>query len=111
MKNIKFTMQDLIESILKLAEMNQENRKREDVFRTNGCAAAASGRAYALALLGFEYDLDSWMDGEFEMIEHFYVDGVTLIKNGEIDWEAYSDAVVDEEHGWERKELTVQERI
>lgn len=104
------TMQDLIESILKLADLNQTNRKNKDLFRTNHTAASANGRAYVLRFLGIEYDFGTWMDGEYEMVGYFFVDGVTLIKNGEIDWKAYADAVLDEDHGWGRKELTIQDR-
>lgn len=104
------TMQDMIESILKLADLNQSNRKNNDVFRTNHTAAAAGGRAYALRFLGIDYDFGTWMDGEYEMIGFFMVEDVVLIKNGEINWKAYADAVVDEAHGWCGKELTIQER-
>ena len=46
------TMQDMIESILKLADLNQSNRKNNDVFRTNHTAAAAGGRAPHCCKLG-----------------------------------------------------------
>lgn len=105
-----YTMQDMIEDILKTAEFNAKNREQGDVERTNHCAGAASGKASILRFLGVEFDFGTWQDGQYEMIGYFWVDGVELIKNGEINWKAYADAVLDEEHGWAGKELTVQER-
>ena len=105
-----YTMQDVIENILKLADLNQNNRKGNDIFRTNHTAASAQGKVSIFRFLGIEYDFGTYMDGEYEMIGYFFCDGVTLIKNGEINWKAYADAVLDEEHGWGEKELTIQER-
>ena len=99
------TMQDVIEEILKLVDFNAKNKEQNDVRRTNYCASEAYGEARILEFLGIEYDFSTWMDGEYEMVGYFYVDGVVLVKNGEINWRAYSDAVLDDEHAWGRKIL------
>ena len=104
---MRHTMQDMIESILKLSDMNQRNRKDNDLFRTNHCAASANAEASVFRFLGVEYDFGTWMDNGYEMVGYFYVDGVVLIKNGEINWKAYADAVHDETHNWGCKELKV----
>lgn len=104
---MKHTMQDMIESILKCADMNQMNRERNDVFRTNHCAASANAKAGIFRFLNVEYDFGTYMDGEYEMVGYFFVDGVTLVKNGEINWRAYADAVTDEDHNWGGRELKV----
>lgn len=41
------------------------------------------------------------------MIGYLYIDGVVLIKNGKIDWKAYADAVLDEDHNWGGRVLSV----
>ena len=105
-----YTMQDMIEDILKTADYNAKNREQDDVERTNNCAMAASGKASIFRFLGIEFDFGTWQDGEYNMVGYFMVDGVVLIKNGEIDWKAYADAVLDEEHGWAGKELAIRER-
>ena len=105
-----YTMQDMIEAILKLADMSNTNRKQDDVKRANYCTASANGEARILKFLGVDYDFGTYQDGEYERIGYFMVDGVVLIKNGNIDWKAYGRAVVDEEHGWFNKELIVRER-
>lgn len=105
-----YTMQDVIENILKLADLNQKNREGNDLFRTNHTAASAQGAVSIFRFLGIEYDFGTYMDGEYEMIGYFFCDGVTLIKNGEINWKAYADAVLDKEHAWGGKGLTLQER-
>ena len=107
---MKYTMQDMIESILKLADMNKNNRAQNDAERTNHCAASANGKASILKFLGIEYDFGTYMDEEYEMIGYFFCDGVTLIKNGEINWKAYADAVTDDVHGWGSKVLTITNR-
>ena len=104
------TMQDMIEGILRLVDFNQSNRKNNDEFRTNHCAARANGQANILGFLGVEYDFGTYMDEDYEMVGYFYVDGVTLVKNGKIDWKAYSDAVLDKEHSWGSRVLTIQNR-
>lgn len=38
----QYTMQDMIENILKTAELNFKNREQGDIERTNNCAVAAS---------------------------------------------------------------------
>lgn len=105
-----YTMQDMIEKVLKLADMNLNNRKKEDVLRTNHTAASAEGAVSIFRFLGVEYDFGTYMDDEYEMIGYFFCDGVTLIKNGEINWKAYADAVHDEEHGWGGKQFGITER-
>ena len=105
-----YTMQDVIESILKLADLNQNNRKGNDIFRTNHTAASAQGQVSIFRFLGIEYDFGTYMDEEYEMIGYFMVEGVVLIINGEINWKAYADAVLDDEHGWGGKELAIQDR-
>lgn len=105
-----YTMQDMIEAILKLAGMSDTNRKQGDVERANNCTMVAYGEARVLKFLGVDYDFGTYQDDEYERIGYFMVDGVTLIKNGIIDWKAYGRAVVDEEHGWFNKELIVRER-
>ena len=104
---MKHTMQDMIESILKMAEWNFQNRENGDVERTNNCAVDASGKASIFRFLGIEFDFGTWQDGDYEMIGYFFVDGVVLIKNGKIDWKAYADAVLDEEHNWGGRALIV----
>lgn len=106
----KYTMQDMIESILKLVDLNQINHNNNDVFRTNHCAASANAEARVFRFLGVEYDFGTWMDGSFEMVGYFMVDGVTLVKNGEVNWKAYADAVVDEEHHWCDRALAITQR-
>lgn len=105
-----YTMQDMIEAIIKLADMSNTNMKRGDVKRANHCTASANGEARILRFLGVDYDFGTYQDDEYERIGYFMVDGVVLIKNGIIDWKAYGRAVVDEEHGWFNKELIVRER-
>lgn len=104
------TMQDMIENILKLVDMNAQNKKNEDLHRTNACAAHANGKASIFQFLNIDYDFGTYMDEEYEMVGYFWVEGVTLVKNGEINWRAYADAVCDEEHAWCSRELKVVER-
>ena len=102
-----YTMQDMIESILKMAEWNSQNREMGDIEKTNGCAMNASGKASIFRFLGIEFDFGTWQDGDYEMIGYFFVDGVVLIKNGKIDWKAYAEAVLDEEHHWCDRKLMI----
>lgn len=102
-----YTMQDMIEDILKTAELNAMNRAQNDIERTNNCAIAASGKASIFRFLGIVFDFGTWQDGDYEMIGFFLVDGIVLIKNGKVDWKAYADAVLDEEHHWGTRTLTV----
>ena len=102
------TMQDMIESILKLADMSITNRKRGDVIRANNCTMTAYGEARVFRFLGIDYDFGTYDDGDYEVIGYFMVDGVVLIKNGELDWKAYGNAVFSEE--WYGRELVIQER-
>ena len=104
------TMQDMIEEILGLVDFNKSNREQNDVFRTNHCAARANGLTNALHYMGIVIDFGTWMDGEYEMVGYVYIDGVTLVKNGEINWRAYADAVHDEAHHWGSRVPAVEER-
>lgn len=107
MSNRTHTMQDVIESILHVISYNAKNREQGDVERTNHCAGRAQGMAQIFRFLNVEYDFGTWQDGEYEMVGYFYVDGVVLVKNGEIDWRAYSNAVLDDDHSWGSKELKI----
>ena len=49
------------------------------------------------------------MDGEYLLTGYFRVEDVELVKNGEIDWRAYANAVLDERHGWGTRKLTADE--
>lgn len=101
------TMQDLIEKILRLADMGESNMKAGDVWRTRSCTSEAHGMAAVLGLLGIDYDFGTYMDDDYYRIGYFSVDGVVLIKNGWINWKAYADAVLDKVHHWNSKMLTV----
>lgn len=105
----KTTLQDVIESILKTIDLNKTNKEKEDLNRTNNCAAYAHGKAYIFSFLGIDYDFGTYTDGEYLMVGYFRVEDVELVKNGEIDWKAYGDAVLDERHGWGSKTFTIQE--
>lgn len=107
---MKNTMQDLIEKIMKHVDMGESNYKRGDVFRTNNCTEYAHGLAAALGLMGIEYDFGTYMDGDFHRVGYVYIDGVTLVKNGEIDWKAYGKAVLDDDHSWGGRTLAIAER-
>lgn len=105
------TVQDLIEKILRLADMSEDGMKAGDVRRTGNCTSKAYGMADVLGLLGIDYDFGTYMDGDYYRIGYFSVDGVVLIKNGWIDWKACADAVLDKMHYWNSKTLTVTERM
>lgn len=102
------TMQDLIEKILRLADMGESNMKAGDVWRTGGCTNKAHGMAVVRGFLGIDYDFGDYMDDDYHRIGYFFVDGVVLIKNGRIDWKTYADAA--KERHWSSKTLTVIER-
>ncbi len=109
MMNTAGTLQDVIESILKTIDLNRSNREREDLFRTNATASSANGKASILGFLGIDYDFGNYMDGEYLLTGYFRVEDVELVKNGEIDWRAYANAVLDERHGWGTRKLTADE--
>jgi len=104
------TMQDLVEAVLKLVDLNRINREQEDLPRTNHCAAHAEGLFGSLYYMGLEGDFGTYMDGDYEMVGHIRLEDVELVKNGEINWKAYGDAVVDDAHGWGAKVLRIGNR-
>lgn len=104
------TTQDLIEAVLKLVDLNHNNRAEEDLFRTNHCAAHAEGLFGSLYYAGLDGDFGTYMDGDYELIGFVMIEDVVLVKNGEIDWKAYADAVVDDAHGWGAKVLRILDR-
>lgn len=104
------TMQDMIESIMKMVDMSESNFKMGDVFRTNNCTNRAHGMVSIFRFLGIEYDCGTYMDGEALRVGYLFIDGVVLVKNGVINWKAYADAVTDEAHGWGSKVLGISDR-
>ena len=106
----EYTMQDMVESILKMVDLSQQNRNYNDVFRTNACTADAQGKVSICRFLGIDYDLGTYTDDEYHLVGYLMIDGVTLVKNGEINWKAYADAVFDEEHLWCDRKLTTVSR-
>ena len=107
------TMQDLIEKILRLAEMSEDGVKAGDAWWAGNCTSEARGMAAVLGLLGIDYDFGAYTDGDYHRgdyhrIGHFSVDGVVLIKCGWVDWKACEDAA--KEHHWSSRALTVTER-
>lgn len=104
---MEYTLRDMIWSIIKMADLNNKNREMEDAERTTNTAHEANGKATILRMLGIDYSFGTWQDGEYERIGYFRVQDVVLIKNGEIDYEAFSEAVKDKKHSWGTKKLMV----
>ena len=102
-----YTMKDMIKDILDKVYIHKENRKQGDVERTNFTEAFVCGQARIFKFLGVVYDIGTWQDGDFAMIGYLMIDGVELVNNGKIDWNAYDAALTDEAHHWATRELTV----
>ena len=106
---LRHTLQDVIESILKLATSSGTNRELRDAKTANTCTNIAYGESRLLRFLGIDFDIMIMPDGDYEMIDYFRVEDVELIKNGEVNWKAYADETVDENHGWGDKELLIRD--
>ena len=59
-----YTMQDMIEAILKLADMSDTNRKQGDVERANNCTMMAYGEARVLKKQRDDNDFGTYQDDE-----------------------------------------------
>nr|DAX32928.1 MAG TPA: hypothetical protein [Caudoviricetes sp.] len=106
------TVQDLIEKILKLAEMSESHMLKLDAWRTGICTKEACGMAAVLELLGVDILCDDhcvdYTGGGYRRINYLFVEGVMLINRTVIDWKAYTDAA--KEHHWDSRALTIIER-
>ena len=105
-----YTLQDMIENMLKTVDLANSNRGQSDVARANRCVGIVSGMVNACRFIGLDYDFATWQDGEFERIGLVRVDGVEVVKNDKIDWKAYADAVLGEAHHWCDTVITTAER-
>jgi len=95
---------DIIERILKVAIAGNDNFKAGDAERCNYCTAVAVGMTRMLDIIGIEGECGTWQDGDFHRIGLIRIDNVDIIKNSEILFRQYGDAVIKD---WSRKVISV----
>ena len=82
---------ELIRSIQGAVAFNLDNADKADVQRSSFTAGQVGAFTAVLRSLGHEVETGSWDDNGCDRIGYVKIDGVFLVRNSKINFDAYSE--------------------